>query len=42
MAANKPQTAYSGKYCGAVIVAAGSASRMEGIDKALALLSGKQ
>lgn len=41
MAANKPQTAYSGKYCGAVIVAAGSASRMEGIDKALALLSGE-
>ena len=41
MAANKPQTAYSGKYCGAVIVAAGSASRMEGIDKALALLGGE-
>lgn len=41
MAANNPQTAYSGKYCGAVIVAAGSASRMEGIDKALALLSGE-
>lgn len=41
MAANKSQTAYSGKYCGAVIVAAGSASRMEGIDKALALLSGE-
>lgn len=41
MAANEPQTAYSGKYCGAVIVAAGSASRMEGIDKALALLGGE-
>jgi 2-C-methyl-D-erythritol 4-phosphate cytidylyltransferase len=41
MAAKEPQTAYSGKYCGAVIVAAGSASRMEGIDKALALLGGE-
>lgn len=41
MAANEHQTAYSGKYCGAVIVAAGSASRMEGIDKALALLGGE-
>lgn len=41
MAANEPQTAYNGKYCGAVIVAAGSASRMEGIDKALALLGGE-
>ncbi len=29
------------KYCGAVIVAAGCASRMQGIDKALALLGGK-
>ena len=28
------------KYCGAVIVAAGSASRMKGIDKALAQLGG--
>lgn len=28
------------KYCGAVIVAAGSASRMQGIDKALAQLGG--
>ena len=41
MAAYEPQIAYSGKYCGAVIVAAGSASRMEGIDKALALLGGE-
>ena len=41
MAANEPKIAYSGKYCGAVIVAAGSASRMEGIDKALALLGGE-
>lgn len=29
------------KYCGAVIVAAGSASRMEGIDKVMALLKGE-
>jgi len=29
------------KYCGAVIVAAGSASRMEGIDKVMAPLSGE-
>ncbi len=29
------------KYCGAVIVAAGSASRMGGIDKVMALLSGE-
>ena len=29
------------KYCGAVIVAAGSASRMEGIDKVMALLGGE-
>ena len=29
------------KYCGAVIVAAGSASRMEGIDKVMALLNGE-
>lgn len=41
MAAYEPQIAYHGKYCGAVIVAAGSASRMEGIDKALALLGGE-
>ncbi len=41
MAAYEPQIAYSGKYCGAVIVAAGSASRMEGIDKNLALLGGE-
>ena len=41
MAAYEPQIAYRGKYCGAVIVAAGSASRMEGIDKALALLGGE-
>ena len=41
MAANEPQTAYSGKYCGAGIVAAGSASRLEGIAKALALLGGE-
>ena len=38
MSAYEPQIAYRGKYCGAVIVAAGSASRMEGIDKALAPL----
>lgn len=37
----EPQIAYRGKCCGAVIVAAGSASRMEGIDKALALLGGE-
>lgn len=41
MAAYESSTAYRGKYCGAVIVAAGSASRMEGIDKALALLGGE-
>lgn len=41
MAAFEPQIAYQGKYCGAVIVAAGNASRMEGIDKALALLGGE-
>lgn len=41
MTAYEPQIAYQGKYCGAVIVAAGSASRMEGIDKALALLGGE-
>jgi 2-C-methyl-D-erythritol 4-phosphate cytidylyltransferase len=29
------------KYCGAVIVAAGSASRMEGIDKVMAMLNGE-
>ena len=29
------------KYCGTVIVAAGSASRMEGIDKVMALLKGE-
>jgi len=29
------------KYCGAVIVAAGTASRMEGIDKVMALLDGE-
>ena len=29
------------KYCGAVIVAAGNASRMEGIDKVMALLKGE-
>lgn len=39
--AYEPQIAYQGKVCGAVIVAAGSASRMEGIDKALALLGGE-
>lgn len=41
MTAYESPIAYSGKYCGAVIVAAGSASRMEGIDKALALLGGE-
>ena len=41
MNAFDPQIAYQGKYCGAVIVAAGSASRMEGIDKALAPLGGE-
>ncbi len=41
MTAYAPQIAYQGRYCGAVIVAAGSASRMEGIDKALALLGGE-
>lgn len=41
MSAYEPQIAYQGKFCGAVIVAAGSASRMEGIDKALALLGGE-
>lgn len=41
MAACESQIAYSGRYCGAVIVAAGSASRMEGIDKALAFLGGE-
>ena len=41
MATYESSTAYRGKYCGAVIVAAGSASRMEGIDKALALLGGE-
>ena len=41
MSAYEPQIAYKGAYCGAVIVAAGSASRMEGIDKALALLGGE-
>ena len=29
------------KYCGAVIVAAGNASRMEGIDKVMAMLNGE-
>ena len=29
------------KYCGAVIVAAGTASRMGGIDKVMALLKGE-
>ncbi len=33
-----PREVYRGRYCGAVIVAAGSASRMGGIDKALAPL----
>ena len=32
---------YQGKYCGAVIVAAGSASRMDGIDKVMAQLCGE-
>ncbi len=35
-----PNVVYKGKFCGAVIVAAGSASRMGGIDKALADLGG--
>lgn len=41
MSAYEPQIAYQGKYCGAVIVAAGCASRMEGIDKALVPLGGE-
>ncbi len=41
MVAYQPQIAYQGKFCGAVIVAAGNASRMEGIDKALAPLGGE-
>ncbi len=41
MTAYEHQIAHRGKYCGAVIVAAGSASRMEGIDKALAVLGGE-
>ena len=41
MTVYEPQITYRGKYCGAVIVAAGSASRMGGIDKALALLGGE-
>lgn len=40
-AANTARKVLPLKYCGAVIVAAGSASRMEGIDKVMAPLGGE-
>ena len=40
-AANRARKVLPTQYCGAVIVAAGSASRMGGIDKVMALLGGE-
>ena len=40
-AANQARKVLPTQYCGAVIVAAGSASRMEGIDKVMASLGGE-
>lgn len=40
-AANRARKVLPTQYCGAVIVAAGSASRMEGIDKVMAPLGGE-